>query len=474
MISIFILIFISLFTLLQKRLDLFLYLFLFSLIYFPLLLYWQGYYQYRDFVPLALLFLLITTNLTNVIKYAFFRKTIIKLVVIVIALILVISIASFTNDYNTFKGLLFFRNEFWGVLLFSFIACTKIPQININRILLFIITTQFVLVILQLFGGSAISKLFLLIEFENNKGIMIEGTTASVVEMTVESGGYLLTGSFCKITKLANFMALFITFWTGYRMSKNKKFYLLDFIVIISSFIVIILSGVRAPLVSGLIGFVMSFTFVVPNKVRNFRFLLICIGIILVTLPTLMVLGKSSIISGANYGDGANRILSIFGVLSNWDNLNTSNSYTLGRSIYMLQFVSWQTVLFGTGIYNINPMGYGVGLASISDCMLVFVIAEYGIIVLALCLMIYQQAIVEIKRVCDIRDYRTILVLFIVIIIQTIVDPGIFDTLTKYMFYILCALVLQESKMKNMNIIKYRQYAKRKERINYRRNRILR
>lgn len=444
MISIILVLISSIIFLLRKRLDLYIYLFLFSILYFPLLLYWQGLYSFKDFVPLILVVMLFLTYYPSVVSTGFFRNTIIRIVAIVFLLITIIFIASSINGYDIYNGLRFFRHEFWGLLLFTILSCTKIPKINLKQLMLFVLISQLVLVALQVLGGSGISEKFLLIEYEKD-GETIEGTSASIVELTVENGGYLITGSLCKVTKLANFIALFITFWTGYAMSKKSYLSFFDIIVLALSFGTIFLSGVRAPLVSGFLGFVLCYLFVNYSQKRIIRFFLCSVCVAIAFLPILLTAGKTAFESGAGYDEGINRVLSIFGILSNIGNLDPDNAATLGRSIYMLQFVSWQTILLGTGIWNNNPFGYGSGLASISDCMIVFVIAEYGILVFLLCASFFYLALVRVKKLCLRKDYNIVLILFIVLFVQTIVDQGIFDTLSKYFFYIVAVLVLQDS-----------------------------
>lgn len=319
---------------------------------------------------------------------------------------------------------------------------------DIRRMLLFIVASQFFFVVIQYAGGSSVNKMFILLEYEND-GELVEGASQTVINQSIEAGGYLLVGTLGKVTRLANFLSLFITFWVGWAMAQKARINISEFVVLFLSFGIILFTGVRSPLVSAFVGVVLCFLLIHKSRKKTSLFVAGCIGLAVVAVPTLMLWGRDAVDSYQGYGDTIQRSLSIFGVLGNLDNLDTDNAFTLGRSLYLLQFVSYKTFLFGTGIYTKNPFGYGSGISSITDCQAVFIVVEYGIFVFLLCLMPYKIALSLVKRRCSIHFYWMVLILFFNVFLQTIVDQGMFDMLTSYCFYLICALIInQESEKK--------------------------
>ena len=85
-----------------------------------------------------------------------------------------------------------------------------------------------------------------------------------------------------------------------------------------------------------------------------------------------------------------------------------------------------------------DEKGYGTGISSISDTQLLFILVEFGIFIFILCLMPYIISIREIKKTSPPQLYRVFILFFSVILLQTLVDQGIFDTLTSFLFFIIC------------------------------------
>ena len=425
---------------LTKKTEYYLYLFFFSIFYLPLLLNWTNMYQYQGFIPIFLIGLLLVLNANRLLRHHFFSTFSIKLIVIIFSLTCFIFINSIINNYDTIKGVLFFRNFFWSAILFSIIISVGRIKVDISKILLFIFVTQVVLVIIQFIGGSSVSKLFLLLEYEKD-GKMQSATSDSVIKYTVDAGTFLLVGSLGKITKLANFLSLFVTYWTGHALLNYSKLRLFDWAVVIISLSIIALTGVRAPLITALIGFALSF-YIFSHTGKKKLILVFTVLFMILILPGLIQIGNTVAAERLNYGDSYQRIMSIFSVLGNLDSLDSSNSYTLGRSLYLLGYLNAESFFFGTGVYTNNPLGYE-GISSITDCMIAFIIVEYGIFAFILCTLPYGLTIHYARQYANKEQYKMIFILFIVVFLQTIVDQGMFDMLTSYSFYLICALSLK-------------------------------
>lgn len=417
----------------KNYLNAFITMFLFAIILMPIMTYWTSplWYQYKGFVPIIMIGELFAFNYNIILNDKWFQKSLQFLILIIITLLLVIGVESVINDYNIIKGFLYFRNYFWGFLLYIILATLPNKKLYFENILLAYIILQVGLSFLQYFLDPSFGRAFMISEFIKNG--RVQTMTAEEFIMTSE---HLVVGSLEKITRLGNFLALFLTYKIGRIIIERKTSnlpYILFFILI---FIVIIFTGVRASLLTSIAGTILCII-IIRNRWDKAFYKTLFISIILIAiLPTLINYGTQLAREGVGYEQASLRGLTAFSLLG--DN-EGSPLYTLGRSEYLLKFLNFKTFFIGTGIYTNNPLGYGSGISSISDVQLVFIIVEFGIIPLLLCLAIYMYPIYQFKRYEDNNTLKLFSIIFLIIIMQTVVDQGLFDTLISYMFFLLCA-----------------------------------
>lgn len=418
----------------KNYLNAFITTFLFAIILMPIMTYWTSplWYQYKGFVPIIMIGELFAFNYNIILNDKWFQKSLQFLILIIITLLLVIGVESVINDYNIIKGFLYFRNYFWGFLLYIILATLPNKKLYFENILLAYIILQVGLSFLQYFLDPSFGRAFMISEFIKNG--RVQTMTAEEFIMTSE---HLVVGSLEKITRLGNFLALYLTYKIGRIIIERKTSnlpYILFFILI---FIVIIFTGVRASLLTSIAGTILCIIIIRNRWDKAFYKSLFISIILIVILPSLIEFGTHLAREGVGYNQASLRGLTAFSLFGNDE--AGGGIYTLGRSEYLMNFLNFRTFFVGSGIYMNNPMGYGTGISSISDVQLVFIIVEFGIIPFLLCLTIYMYPIYQFKRYDDINTMKLFSILFLIIVLQTIVDLGLFDSLISYIFFLLCA-----------------------------------
>lgn len=417
----------------KNYLNAFITTFLFAIILMPIMTYWTSplWYQYKGFVPIIMIGELFAFNYNIILNDKWFQKSLQFLFLIILCFLLVIGIESVINDYSVIKGFLYFRNYFWGFLLYIILASLPNKKLYFENILLVFVLLQVILSFFQYYLDPSFGRSFMIAEFIKNGRVQ-----TMTAEDFIMSSEHLVVGSLEKITRLGNFLALYLTYKIG-RIIIERKIsnipYLLFFIAI---FTVIILTGVRSSLLTSIIGTILCIIIIRNRWDKAFYKTLFISIILIIILPILIEYGTQLAREGIDYNQASLRGLTVFSLLG--DN-EGSPLYTLRRSEYLLKFLNFKTFFIGTGIYTNNPLGYGSGISSISDIQLLFIIVEFGIIPLLLCLTVYIYPIYQFKRYDDINTLKLFSILFIIIILQTVVDQGLYDALTSYIFFLLCA-----------------------------------
>ena len=418
----------------KNYLNAFITTFLFAIILMPIMTYWTSplWYQYKGFVPIIMIAELFAFNYNIILNDKWFQKSLQFLFLIILCFLLVIGIESVINDYSVIKGFLYFRNYFWGFLLYIILASLPNKKLYFENILLVFVLLQVILSFFQYYLDPTFGRSFMIAEFIKNGRVQ-----TMTAEDFIMSSEHLVVGSLEKITRLGNFLALYLTYKIG-RIIIERKIsnipYLLFFIAI---FTVIILTGVRSSLLTSIIGTILCII-IIRNRWDKAFYKTLFISIILIAiLPTLINYGTQLAREGVGYEQASLRGLTVFSLFG--DNEAGGSIYTLRRSGYLLNFLNFKTFLAGSGIYMNNQLGYGTGISSISDAQLLFIIVEFGIIPLLLCLAVYMYPLYQFKRYNDIDTIKIFSILFIIIFLQTVVDQGLFDTLISYIFFLLCA-----------------------------------
>lgn len=431
----------------KNNIEAFLYVQLFCLFFLQMIVNWTepSLFQYKGYVPIILIIALLIFNIGSLLKNEVLIDGIKVIGLIILPFILLLYLSSLFNNYEFLSAVTFFRNYFWPFLLFVLVISLSNGNIRIERIILFIVCIQITLCILQYFGGSYAKNLFSIQNYTRN-GEVVNFMSESVYTKS----HYLIVGTLGHVTRLATFLSWYIVYYYMKKVNENS-FGIYSFLIIAFSLICILLSGVRAPFVICVCGLLVCYIVFNTNISKKIIKTSLIIFIAFITLPVLINIGKEQISKvGGSYENGLYRSLTVFGVLGELQEGEVKHQYTTKRTIYLSNFLTPRSFVIGTGIYMKDEKGYGKGIRSITDAQLLFILVEFGILIFIFCLVPYIISIREIKKVSPPQIYKIFILFFSIILLQTLVDQGIFDTLTSFMFFIICGCEVNNNYFKYM------------------------
>ena len=355
----------------KKRINAFLFLFLFSLFLMPLTLFLfeAAWFQFKGYVPIYLTGILFLCNANDLF---------------------------FSDIFKNINALAFFKNYFWPFLLYITIVSLGYTNLNIRKYIAIFVIMQIGMAIIQYLGGDSFSRSFY---FDS----WIKGDEIVTVSKSITtSKGVLITGTLGKVTNLGIILAICITYLFGSKTAHGEKNTTFDHIIIAAAVLVVIFTGVRAALMTCIIGLLLNFVFISGSLNKSLRRICVILLFAIITLPVLVGIGADAIRSNADYSNTLHRSLSLFGVLGEiFGDDSASHLYTLRRSVNISQFLNIKTFFFGSGIYTTDVKGYGPGIHSISDAQLLFTIVEFGIFTLIVCVLPHLYCLKDINRYCD-------------------------------------------------------------------------
>lgn len=419
----------------KKKINIFIFIFIFSLLLMPLLTYKFNptWFQYRGYVPIFLVGILGICKADILLRNTYFKQNMYYLFFLIAFFFTVLVLASIINDYNFISACDFFKNYFWPFLFYIIIASLGESKLGIHKYLMIFVILMIVLSVLQFVDGETIGKWFAY------NDMIKDGKIVKISSIYERTKGALITGTLGKVTVLGNFLAIYVTYFFSRKIMNGIC--IKDILFIITIIGIIISTGVRASLITCFTGLLLCFIFLAENLNSSLKRFFIIFLISIISLPILISIGQEAINSKlTTYNNPIMRSFSVFGVLSEFGgDESPTHLYTLQRSINISNFFSLDTLLFGTGIYTRNPKGYGPGIASITDAQLLFILIEYGLFVLMLCIFPYIYCLKKIKQSCNKIVFKRCAILFGIIFMQTIVDQGIFDSMSQYIIFLIFA-----------------------------------
>lgn len=431
----------------KKRINAFLFLFLFSLFLMPLTLFLfeAAWFQFKGYVPIYLTGILFLCNANDLFFSDIFKKNLSSFSCIIFFLFVALTISTAINNYSLINALAFFKNYFWPFLLYITIVSLGYTNLNIRKYIAIFVIMQIGMAIIQYLGGDSFSRSFY---FDS----WIKGDEIVTVSKSITtSKGVLITGTLGKVTNLGIILAICITYLFGSKTAHGEKNTTFDHIIIAAAVLVVIFTGVRAALMTCIIGLLLNFVFISGSLNKSLRRICVILLFAIITLPVLVGIGADAIRSNADYSNTLHRSLSLFGVLGEiFGDDSASHLYTLRRSVNISQFLNIKTFFFGSGIYTTDVKGYGPGIHSISDAQLLFTIVEFGIFTLIVCVLPHLYCLKDINRYCDKPVFKLSCILFVVIFLQTVVDAGMFFDVSSFLVFLLYAnegLIINEESL---------------------------
>ncbi len=417
--------------------------------------------------PMANIILSLFVMLILPVYYFFIRKKKIwcfpsksLIVIIFITLIYLLTLSLF----RTLAPLLYLNNYrllLHGILLF-FISNSIFKENSLNLLVKYLFVMfilLFALAVAQHFGPQRIYEFF---AFPNSYTRYSETISPMELSKMYTMFGRPINTVFARYNVFGNFIGvLSITLVVIHLQLK-------DFNLIKKKILIILLIGLFCVLVSGNKVALMSFLFGVLllthyiNKKIAYMLLLIG-GVLFATFYTTLVLLGYSSSAQLGFNSPIQRMMGLFVLATNPFDYEFQKLSTFGLSIKLIPDIT-QNPIFGVGKYfrggyiHIFP-----GSHNVTDATLFFYTAEYGLIGISLIIALFYYAIYQLKKYC-IDSYKLLRIIFIVLLLQTITDSGLFYRVSSYLFFITASAFwafCSKSKIVEKTKINYNVYGKK-------------
>lgn len=372
-------------------------------------------------VLLAFLYRYLRTNITGVEK-----NYVIKLSLIILITFTYMFILSASRNVPSLTYIFFIRNFFYGFLLFFLFLYVKDKQLisdKIVKILWLMLAIQVILALLQMLDSG-------FLDFFKIKSFGWKGEIRT--QLGNEFNQKLVLGSLLKTTNFA----VVISILTVYLFSRYLILYersLLKLIILIVAILLVFLSGIR----NGAITIVLGIFLVL--WIKNKKTAIIYIGLSIMLIATFkIVLINAAHIALNNAGNFETPFQRIFGLFVFLDDsfVIEQGTVTLFRSKSLIPEIL-KNPLFGPGKHFLSFGGGYSGIESVSDAYLLFLIAEFGILGITILLLPYLFVLKILRKSNAHFYYKITLIIFILLVVQTIVDQGLFLPLNNFIFFII-------------------------------------
>ena len=331
------------------------------------------------------------------------------------------------------------KHYFWGILIFSIIV-SKNNDINIKRFDKFILY----LILLQAVIGWAQYLNTSVIDFFRVYNYSWRGNFNSVFDSTSWINNNIIIGTFMRMGNYGNIMGLLTIYLLAKKFIQKKDYFhnAIFITTVILSISSILFTGIRASFLTLSFG-MMLIVFLFRRK--YFWWLLLAMFIFYIMYFGFIIgLSETSIY---NRADASNPLMRTLGGLFIFSDNFDVKRVTLVRSYYIFDMFL-QKPLFGTGTYFKHAYS---GISSPTDANLLFHVVEFGIVGFYLLLIPYIKFIRSVKYNKDL--HKIAIVLISVMLVQTIVDNGLFYFVANILVWIIFASNYVASRKNNINII---------------------
>lgn len=307
------------------------------------------------------------------------------------------------------------KNWYWWIPFFAFFTVFS-SDLSLKKIRFFF-NGWIVLNIVLAFASFTLSALndFFTIDSYEVDGLSYSVMTNSWANSSAPTLFYL------KPTSFANMCVVYMVYTSFFFPKKFKN------VVLCLLLACILITGIRAPFAIGLL-YLVIFSFLTGRT--YLRSLVVATSIFLSFFwKKLLYISMSLADVNVQGEDFAARIIKV--ISYDWADLLTKT--TLRRSISLLEYMDYER--FFVGLHQWSTSGYR-GVLSPSDAYLLFLVVEMGVIGVMLSLL--PLAYFSLGR------SRELTVLFIVMLLQTVVDTGIFYV-EAYLFFAVFKYLKNES-----------------------------
>lgn len=336
-------------------------------------------------------------------------------------------------EVNQFKLV---KHYFWGEVFFLFIinSYNRIDEKVFDNFVLKFIFFYGVLGVLQFFVDP-ISLLFRVYSYSWN------GVETVVLPVNVYVGQNVVIGTFFRMANFGNLMGL-LTVYIYSKKSINPQLFnsIFSTLGILIALIAIALTGIRTSFLSTLLGLI-AISFFHNKKVFYYSILSVPL-LIFYNISMLMQMGVMGVSRSGSFDNPIQRILGVFYLFSSEDSYK---KMTVTRSMNIMdEFL--RNPLFGTGKYTSL---FNMGISSTTDASFLIMLIQHGIIGVGILFIPYFLLLSSLKRVNS-TIYILFLVLFGMLLIQTITDKGLYEFIVNIFFWVMAAvnIIVYQTKKK--------------------------
>lgn len=333
----------------------------------------------------------------------------------------------------------YYRGVLIGSLIFLLVLIdpTKPNQKKFHRFLIIMALFQIFLGIVQYYGPTDFYQFLV----ERQK-IQIGDKVSQFADPLLMTFGNLSTGTLGRYNHYGNFLALIISyflasFFISRAPVKNKTIY---WILIVFGFYAITLSGNKISLVSLFVGVLLILWF--KNRRYFWIFTLVICVFLYFLLPFLANISDpdtSVLLSARNPFE---RMLSGFNVLEEFSSENqqeaSKNIGTIYITFQCLPLI-YDHFLFGSNLVAGNDL-INIFSKLSTDATLAIVLAEFGIVGTFIVFSTFFYVLHTLKKNCSREEYYINIILFVVLLVQTLTDPGLISRLGNFIYFFISAM----------------------------------
>jgi hypothetical protein len=357
-----------------------------------------------------------------------------------------IIVSAWIKDIDPIIYLKFIRNRFWFLVVFFFLLFTSGMNSKNNLInsILVILFIEAGIGLLQYFGPREVFDFFIISPYKDLSGKIVHLVAEKNINLgTVETGTLGRINYFANIVSLLTVYMTFV-FFNAKEINKKKKMMIAAVIAI--GMVAIILSGMKTSVVSLIIGVWLVIFF--KNKIAGFAIITVFIVLLSVYSQFLYSQGFESVeaISKnkkvSTFTDPIERLTAIFVLLQDPSNLNHKTSLTLRRTFALAPYFP-NSPIIGSDRYWKSGYGecyHGSTTFSFTDAFLMFTLVEFGLVGTIIFLLPYLLTITIVKKYGNKDAYVMISIIFLILILQTVTDVGLFHRTANMLFFIFAAV----------------------------------
>lgn len=345
-----------------------------------------------------------------------------------------LTILALSRDINPIIYWHFFRNFFFNIIIILTFLTIKNKKTNFSFFNLF-----FAILLIESFIGLlqyaifSVSDFFKIIEYVRHGELIVK------IGETFQSSK-LVTGTLLSMANFGSVLVVIILFLFGIWINKvyrpTNKLYI---IALVPCIVPALLTGTRVSFISLIIGLFILIWF--KNKKTALILGILFFSLIYIYIDNLSPTIEKAVVRQVSIENPLERLAGTFAFFDK--SVATDLGYLSAQRTIDLSNDIWINPLFGLG------KNYFFGqYDSVTDAFLILLILEFGLVGLILLLLPYFYTLKLVKKFAGKNSYRIMLTIFFVLLMQTVVNEGLFYSVSNMLFFAFSGVIIMHSKLK--------------------------